>query len=158
MVWLVGGAIFILLVASAGFRKLALGLVAMGVAVAAVIFVYSEREDSRSLSRIPIAEVVFENAVVKLDKSSYKISGRVKNNSPKFTLTQLDFIVTLQDCAGASTSQNCITIGESNQSLYITIPPGQARDFDEFVNPSGGALNPKGRLRWQFSISQTKGE
>ncbi len=157
MVWLAGGAIFILLVASAGFRKLALGLIAMGAAVAAVIFVYSEREDSRSLSRIPIAEVVFENAVVKLDKSSYKISGRIKNNST-FTLTQLDFIVTLQDCAGASTSPNCVTIEESNQSLYITIPPSQARDFDEFINSSGGALNPKGRLRWQFSISQTKGE
>jgi hypothetical protein len=84
--------------------------------------------------------LVCENVTLKPDYSSYKMSGRIKNNSRKFTLKQVAFVVTMQDCAGESTSKNCITIGEGNGSVYLGIPPGQARDFGESIYFSGGVM------------------
>ena len=135
MAWLFGIVVLVLLVASAGFRKFALGLVALGAAGGGAVYLYNE---SSSLSRIPISELVFEN--VTPDYSSYKMSGGIKNNSRKFTLKQAAFVVTMQDCAGESTSKNCVIIREGNGGVYLGIPPGQARDFGQSIYFSGGAV------------------
>lgn len=157
MAWLVGIVVLILLVASAGFRKFALGLIVLGATAGGVIYLQNESEESRSRSRIPLSELVFENVTLKPDYSSYKMSGRVKNNSAKFTLTQVGFVVTMQDCTGESPSSNCITIGQSSEDAYFNIPPGQARDFEESVYVSG-TLKPQGRLEWHYSVAHTRGE
>lgn len=158
MAWLIGIVVLVLLVASAGFRKFAVGLVALGAAVGGVVYLYNEREESHSLSRIPVSQLVFENVTLQPDYSSYKISGRIKNNSEKFTLKEVTLVVTMDDCADESLSQSCLSIGESSESVYIDIPPGQARDFEDSMYFSGGALKPKGRLAWDYLVSQTKGE
>ena len=152
MAWLIGIVVLVLLVASAGFRKFALGLVALGAVVGGVVYLNNEYEESRSLSRIPVSNLVFENVTLNPDYSSYKISGRIKNNSAKFTLKQVTFVVTMKDCADASPSQNCLTIGEDSESVYLNVPPGQARDFEDSVYFSGGTLKPKGRLEWSYLV------
>jgi hypothetical protein len=84
--------------------------------------------------------LAFENVILKPDYSSYKMSGRIKNNSREFTFKQVAFVVTMQDCAGESTSKNCITVGEGNGSVYLGIPSGQTRDFGESIYFSRGAV------------------
>jgi hypothetical protein len=144
MAWLFGIVVPVLLVASAGFGKFALGLVALGTAGGGAVYLYNEHEESSPLSRIPISELVFENVTLKPDYSSYKMSGRIKNDPGKLTLKRVAFVVTMQDCAGESTSKNCITIGEGNESVYLGIPPGQARGFGESIYFSGGAMATPG--------------
>lgn len=158
MAWLTGIVVLILLVIFPGFRKVAGGLIALAVVVGGFFYLQIEREESRSRSRITNSELVFENVALKPDYSSYKLVGRIKNNSAKYTLKQVTFVVTMQDCAGESRSPQCITIGESNETLYLSVPHGQARDFDEAVYFSDGILNPKGHLEWNYSVSQIKGE
>lgn len=158
MAWLAGIVVLILLVVFPGFRKFAGGLVALAVVVGGFFYLQNEREESHSLSRIKNHELIFENVTLNPDYSSYKIAGRIKNNSAKYTLKEVTLIVTMQDCSGESRSQNCITIGESNETMYITVPPGQARDFDESVYFPGENINPKGHLAWNYSVSQIKGE
>lgn len=158
MAWLLGIVILILLVVSTGFRKFALSLVALAAVVGGFFYLQSEHEESRSLSRISISELVFENVTLKPYSGSYKLSGRIKNNSAKHTLKQVNLVVTTQDCSGETRSPNCITIGERNEDLFLSVPPGQARDFEESVYFSGGPLNPKGHLEWNYSVSQIRGE
>ncbi len=158
MAWLAGIVVLILLVVFPGFRKFAGGLVVLAVVVGGFFYLQNEREESRSLSRIKNHELVFENVTLNPDYSGYKIEGRIKNNSAKYTLKAVTLIVAMQDCTGEPRSQNCITIGESNETMYLAVPPGQARDFDESVYFSGGNLNPKGNLEWYYSVSQIKGE
>jgi hypothetical protein len=62
----------------------------------------------------------------------------------------------MQDCTGDTPARNCVTIEEKNESVYLTIPPGQARDFQESIYL--GTLKPKGRLEWNYSVLQTRGE
>jgi hypothetical protein len=158
MAWIVGIIVLILLVVSPGFRKFAGGLIALAALVGGFLYFKNEQEESRSLSRIKNSELVFENVTLKPDYSRYKILGRIKNNSPKYTLKQVTFTISMQDCSGDERSPNCITIGESNETAYLNIPPGQARDFEEFVYFSGGGLKPKGRLEWDYSVLKVKGE
>lgn len=54
--------------------------------------------------------------------------------------------------------QGCITIGESNPRTYLTIPPGQARDFEASVYFPDEGPNPKGRLEWDYSVKEVKAE
>ena len=158
MAWIVGIVVLILLVVSAGFRKFALGLVVLASAVGGFFYLQNESEKSRALSRIPLSELVFENVTLKPDYSNYELSGRLKNNSARFTLKQVNLLVTMQDCTGESRSQNCVTIGEGEEDMYLSIPPGQARDFNKSVYFSGGTLSPNGHFEWHYSVSQIKGE
>ena len=158
MKWLIGIVVLVLLVVSVGFRKFVVGLVALGAAVGGVVYLNNEREESRSLSRIPVLQLIFENVLLRPDYSGYKISGRIKNTSAQFTLKEVIYIVTMQDCTGESPSNNCVTIGESTESVYPNVPPGQARDFEDSVYFTGGTLKPKARLVWHYVVSQTKGE
>lgn len=157
MKWLIGIVVLVLLVVSVRFRKFVLGLVALGAAVGGVVYLMKEREESRSLSRIPVSQLTFENVMLTPDYSGYKISGRIKNTSAQFTLKEVRYIVTMQDCTGESPSKNCVTIGESKETVYLNVPPGQARDFEDSVY-LGGTLKPKARLEWHYVVSQTKGE
>lgn len=155
MAWVIAIVVLVLLVVSAGFRKLALGLVVIAVVGGVIAYLYGQAEEKQSLTRIPVSQLVFENVRLNPDYSSYKLSGRIKNNSAQFTLTKLVFAITMQDCTGDVSARNCVTIGETNESVYLTVPPGQARDFQDSVYFSGGALKPKGRLEWNYSVSQT---
>jgi hypothetical protein len=157
MKWLIGIVVLALLVVSVRFRKFVLGFVALGAAVGGVVYLINEREESRSLSRIPVSQLIFENVMLSPDYSGYKISGRIKNTSAQFTLKEVTYIVTMQDCTGELPSKSCVTIGESRETVYLNVPPGQARDFEDSVY-LGGTLKPKARLEWHYVVSETKGE
>jgi hypothetical protein len=105
-----------------------------------------------------ISQLIFENVLLSPDYSGYKMSGRIKNTSAQFTLKEVSYIVTMQDCTGESPSKNCFTIGESSETVYPNVPPGQARDFEDSVYFSGSTLKPKARLEWHYVVTQTKGE
>ena len=158
MAWIAGIVVLILLIVFPGFRAFAGGLIALAALVGGFFYLKNEQEEGRSLSRIKNSELVFENVTLKPDYSGYKIEGRIKNNSPKYILKQVKFIVTMQDCSGEASSKYCVTIGESNESVYVTIPSRQARDFSDSMYFSSGRLNPKGNLEWNYSVSQIKGE
>lgn len=132
MARLIGIVVPILLVASAGFRKFVLGLVALGAAAGRVVYLNKQREQSRSLSRIPVpANCGKRNAQTGLHQ--LQDVGASTTLPPKFTLKQVAYIATMQDCTGEPPSKNCVTIGESRESIYLDVPPGQARDFEDSV-------------------------
>lgn len=158
MAWIAGIIVLVLLIVSSGFRKFAGVLIGLAALVGGFFYLKNEQEESRSLSRIKNSELVFETVTLKPNYSSYKMVGRIKNNSPKYTLKKVTFMVSVNDCVGEAGSRNCITIGESNVNAYLIVPPGQARDFEESVYFSGGGLKPKNRLEWNYSVSEIKAE
>ena len=158
MAWLIGIAVVILVVAAAGFRKVALGLLAIVLVAGGGLYLHNRQEDHRSLTRIPASELVLENVTLKPYVGSYEIAGRIKNNSAKFTVRRLDFVVTVRDCIPAAAAGQCTTIGESNEILELNIPPGEARNFEESVRFSGSNPKIKGRMEWSYSIQRITAE
>ena len=156
MAWLIGFAVLILAVFSAGYRKTAFGLVAIALAGGGLLYMHNKDEEHRALTRIPKAKLVLEDVTLKPYVGGYKMAGRIRNNSAQFSVREIDFVVTVQDCPRAAAAQQCVTIGESSQILNLDIPPGEARDFEESVRFSGSKLKLKGRLEWNYSISRIR--
>ena len=150
-------AVLILVVFAAGYRKVALGMAAIALVVGGLLYMHSREEEHRALTRIPKSELVFENVTLRPYVGSYRIAGRITNSSAKFSVKQIDIVVTVQDCPRVAGEQ-CVTIGKSNEILNFDIPPGEARDFAEAVRFSGSNLKLKGRLEWSYSILQIRAE
>ena len=64
----------------------------------------------------------------------------------------------MRDCVDQTPASPCVTIGESREALYLTIPPGQARDFEAQIYFTGGGLKPKGRLDWAWSVAEIRAD
>lgn len=159
MAWLIGiFAVLVLVGFAAGYRKVAAGLLAIALAIAALLYMQHREEEHLALTRIPSSELVFENVTLKPYVGSYRIAGRIKNNSAKFSVRQIDLVVTVKDCTQGAAEPHCVIIGVSNEILNLNIPPGEARDFEESVRFSGSDLKLKGRLEWNYSISQIRAE
>jgi hypothetical protein len=156
MAWVVGGgAVLILVVFAAGYRKVAAGLLAIALVAGGLLYMHNRQEEHDAVTRIPSSELVLENVTLKPYVGSYKIAGRIKNNSAKFSVKQIDLAVTVQDCIGGAAAKQCTTIGESKEILLLNIPPGEARNFEESVR-FGSNQKLKGRLEWNYSISQIR--
>jgi len=48
-------------------------------------------------------------------------------------------------------------VGQANTSIYTRVPPGQARDVEEYVffNPSPRI---RGRMEWSYAIGEIAGD
>jgi hypothetical protein len=156
MKWLAGIIILILLVVSAKFRKFA-GLFILVCAVGVLLFwQYQEYEKYKPRNRISPSELVFKNVSFKLSQSSYEMTGRIINNSEKFTLNGVQLKITIKDCAN-NDNIDCIIFSEKNEYIYVYIPPKQARDFIKDISLYSDQ-NKENRLVWSYSIEYAESE
>lgn len=156
MGWLFAIAVLILLVASAGFRKFALAIVVLAAIGGGLLYRHEQQQEELATTRIPASQVTISAARIYQQYGTYRLSGRITNNSQEFTLSNVEISVTVRDCVPNSTPRSCVTIGDASRTLYNNIPPGQARDFDASLYFPGSGLAPKGELEWQYTISQTR--
>lgn len=77
--------------------------------------------------------------------SSWTLVGRVENKSSA-PLNRIKLKIQLQDCPSQS-EQGCQTYHEELKTIYVSVPPGQVRDFNEIFFPKGNAV---GRLAWRY--------
>lgn len=156
MGWLFAIVVLILLVVSAGFRKAALALVVVCAIGGGIYYLFDRRQVELSKSRVSPDQVEISDGHIGLQYGSYHFTGRITNKSSQFAITELHISVTVNDCAEPHAKQKCATIGDTVETIYIHIPPGQARDFDESLYFPGGQFSPKGELDWQYKISGTR--
>jgi hypothetical protein len=154
MQWVIALAVVLLLIYSAAFRKFTVYVV-LPLTALLLLWTYSsirtsEQEQEAATKRIPTASV--ELVDLRLSGSN-ELTGRVRNHSSAFVLTGIDLRIVLKDCLNG----NCETIGQSDKSVYLSIPPGQARDLEclVFFDHAG---RPRGERQWSFALTGTKGE
>jgi hypothetical protein len=115
----------------------------------------NEKKERLSKSRIKSNELTLEG--FKLKPGEYDdlvLTGRIKNNSKKYSLDGLSLKLVFQDCSVIK-ENSCITIGEKGVYLSLSIPPGQARDIYEKISLYGKTMIPKGKLIWHYDINYT---
>jgi hypothetical protein len=74
------------------------------------------------------------------------MSGRIKNNSA-YPLESVEVRLVFQDC---SPGKGCETVGDQNEEIRADVPPGQSRDFEEYI--FGPAISPKGHVTWNYQV------
>jgi hypothetical protein len=162
MIWvlLLLGVVFAMAVP--GLRKVILGLIGTIVAlavVAALILVVLDRqqkaERDRGKTLITQEQVEFVDLTLQpgYGGSSYTLAGRVRNRSGRYTVSELRLKVTMRDCDAAN---KCEVVGETEDAVYVTVPPGQARDLNEYIYFNGlGAA--RGKHQWDYEIVEIVG-
>lgn len=158
MGWLIAIVILLLLLYSARFRKFAAVAIAVVAAIGGYFYFQDKHEQAESLTRIGPSEIILDGVRLNQSYGSYGISGRVTNKSPRYTISQLALKITFQDCTGEPPSQSCVAIGETTEHIYKQIPPQQARDFSESLYFSGGNPAGRGKLIWNYSVSEIRAD
>lgn len=150
--WLVGIAILSLVVVSPRFRKFAVVFVVIASVIGVALWQYQEYERNKSKSSIHPSELILQNMEFKpLDTDyEFEMTGRVINNSEKYTLKSIVLIVTTQECSD-SAQTDCLIVSEQQESLYLTVPPHQARYFKKDIYLYSNQ-NIKKDLVWGHSI------
>ena len=158
MIWGLLGLILVLVLIGVAVTNSNAGRV-LPVALAIVIGIiayfawYQNHELTLSKQRIPAAEVELADMKISEERRSRQITGRVRNHSQKYTLTELQVRISMEDC----TNGHCEVINQTDITLKPKVPPGQARDFREplyFTSP----LAPRGKLELHYAVVNTRGE
>ena len=146
------------LVCAIVFPKFRIVVIA-GVILVAGWFFYEEEkstaETSASKTRIAPSEVEFADMRLLRDfGSNYKLEGRVRNQSPKYTLSHVELRITFEDCTNEDA---CDIVYQANESPFlISVPPGQVRDF-EITGIGSYDLRIRGSLRWHYEVTELRG-
>ena len=159
MAWLVIVVVIIAAVAVPRFGKaLVKGVGALVVLVALAWGIFDSRQKAeREAAKSRIKPNEIELADLRLNNGygpgSYALVGRVRNRSTRHSLGELHLRFTMKDCTDAGT---CEIVGESDETIYINVPPGQARDLDEHVS-FARLRSPRGKHQWSFDVKEIVG-
>lgn len=115
--------------------------------------VYDQHETSLSKTRVRPDQLTFTEMRLGPGSfgSSYRLVGRVKNNSP-FTVFDIKARVQIRDCDVVA---HCETVGEEEKVLEPVIPPDQVRDIEESLY-FGQGTHVKGSFQWNYTITEAR--
>ena len=178
MIWLALAALVIAAFAVPRFGKFLLRLmvvlIALAVVGAIVLFVMNQRKQAeRRAARERIGQSEIELVDLTLQPSygigSYKLLGRVRNRSARYTLIELRLRLTMSDCEATKYDFSmidapgrpvdpsvCEVVSQTEDTARMQVPPGQARDLDEFVSFSD-LHNARGKHQWKYEIVEILG-
>ncbi len=126
-----------------------------------------DKKDPDATHRIALTEVRFGEITPAVDTPSAgppggatpvfrSVQARLYNDSPRFTLTNYSYDLTVQDCV----LERCTTVYEQRQQgLPVLIPPNQARDVTIPLKPDpGGSIPFKliGKARIQLTCNDVR--
>jgi hypothetical protein len=167
VLWVLVGIIVVwLAVASAGFRR-GLAILA-GVAIIGIVLLFvwlqidqkvRATQEQEAKLRIPRANVELADLRMGTDSSFVKLTGRVRNKDSRFTLTRLELRLRVQECSPSGTSEEvkCDTVGDTTESIYVNVPPQQAREIDDYVSFSGIG-SPRMKRTWTYDVVSISGD
>ena len=144
------------------FGRVVVGLVglvvALGVIGAIILFVMDRRQKAErelAKTRIRSQEVELVDLVLRpgYSGSSFTLVGRVRNRSGRYTLNEMRLKFTMKDCGEAD---NCEVVGQTEDAMYVNVPPGQARDLNESVYFTGLG-SPRGKHQWDYQVVEIIG-
>jgi hypothetical protein len=163
MFWLlIGGSVVVwFAVASAGFRRLLAILAGVVVVGIVLILAWSQnnqnartKENQAAKLRIPHTNVEFVDLRMETNSSFVKLTGRVRNNDPRFTLTYVELRLRVQECPAPD---RCDTVGDTTDSFFVDVPPQQAREIDDYVS-FRGIGSPRMKRSWLYEVVSISGK
>jgi hypothetical protein len=136
--------------------RVAASLVALGCAaiLVAVFVEIGGIESARREVRITPDELTFSHTEFVEGPRFIRLAGRATNGSDAFTLRDFHLTATLYDCPALdSETADCTIIAQHDAIARVTVPPGQARDFDTVLG-FADQPDPEGVPRWAFDVTR----
>ena len=154
MAWIFAAVVFLtavyLLVKFPGARKAALLIVA-ALVVLGVGYVYRQQQkDAASKTAITAADLDLADLALLHEYGSWKVTGTVRNRS-QHVLSSVTAVATLEECKAGK----CEIIDQADLSISDTVPPGQARHFEDYVS---FRAPPPADYRWSYTVKEIRAE
>ncbi len=157
-----------------GFGKILSILLGILAIIGVAWYYYTRHEEELAKTRISPNEIELSDLRLipeDYDRESFKLIGRLKNKSSKYSLSELQVKIELQDHIGeiidpfdksievwpVSGIGQREVIGEDTIDILSDVPPGQVRNVDEHVYFSNLAY-AKGKYESNYSITEIKGK
>ena len=154
MVWaLLALACIFLAIRFRAFRFTVLAVIGL-VIVAIALYVahdHAETESSKHLVRAEQLAITDLRLGLESYGSSYKLTGRIRNNSP-YSVFEVKARIRILDC---DTQSHCDVVGEAETDISPLIPPSQVRDIDTSVY-LGSETRIRGQFQWNYEITEIR--
>jgi hypothetical protein len=158
MAWLIVPLALVVLLYVAGFPRSAAALLVAAVLAGVVLYYHNERLQEDARSRIPLSDVVVDGVTITPTfRSSYNLSGSVRNNSEQYRLEGITFKVTLRDCPSPDKAK-CVSLAEATSYVPLDLAPQEARDFIGALYFETEQMKPKGTFDWDYEIVAITGK
>ena len=116
-----------------------------------------QHREGLAVQGIETSELEFRNVDIRRAAGGgYVFVGQIRNHSDRYTLASVAIGLTFYDCKTESGVRDCVVIGERRESIYLAIPPKQARNFKEPIYSYGDVLNSQGALVWEVNVLSTQ--
>src|SRR3569623_50603 len=132
LIGLIAAAVLLAVIATRKNRA-ATKPVALIIVVAVIGFFgwYQDLEFDSAKRRILPSEVVLaDTRLADFGRGARDVSGRLRNHSTQFTLQEVDFRVSIEDCLDGHSEP----VDQSDITVKPHVPPGQARDISQRAN------------------------
>jgi hypothetical protein len=136
------------------FRFTLFVVVGLVVLTVAVYMAHESAETESSKHLVRADQLAFTDLRLGPDRygSSYRLTGRVKNNSP-YSVFEVKATICILDCDAQS---HCDVVGEEEAwNMSPLVPPGQVRDIDTSVY-FGSGTQIKGQFQSNYEITEIR--
>jgi hypothetical protein len=150
MAWFFGAVALVCFFAFPAFRKfVGFAIVAGGLTAGAVYF-HNEQEEAESLTRIGVSEIEIDKPLLVRDNKYFV--GRLRNLSQRYSISSVTVRIWIRDCPSEEAKPDtCDVVADTTSYIYQLVPPGQTRDFSEYVVlPEDFAI--RGYMQWGYSV------
>jgi hypothetical protein len=117
-------------------------------------------EYEASKHRIARSELDLDVRLYGDSSNMFRIHGRIRNNSTRYTLNSVTLKMSITDKAPGETPTLELkdVVGESIARISITVPPQQSRGIDEYVSFADLPKLEPGHWSWGCVITEIRGE
>src|ERR1700730_10657290 len=135
------------------FRLTVLAIIGLIIVTIALYLAHDKTETESSKRLVRADQLAFTDLRLGPDNygSSYKLTGRVKNNYP-YSVFEVRARIRILDC---DTQSHCDVVGEEETSISPLVPPAQVRDIDESVY-FGSETRIRGQFQWNYEITEIR--
>jgi hypothetical protein len=151
MIWLVVLLFIIALIFIPALRKVTGGIAIIGVVLIGIILLWSSSENSKREKQEAFAKTLIRPSQVMAENMSMhghdNLTGRIYNKSSQYTIDELVVHITLRD--------GNVIVGETDETVMVKIPPGQAREINEYLYFSSTVPSI---FTWNYHIKSVKAE
>lgn len=151
MIWLVVLLFVIALIFIPALRKVAAGLAIIGIVLIGIFLLWTGSESNKRQKQEAFAKSLIRPEEVMTENMSMfghdKLTGRVYNKSRQYSIGELVLHITLRD--------GNVVVGETDETVWVKIPPGQAREISEYLSFSSPVPS---KFTWDYYIKSVKAD
>ena len=111
-----------------------------------------------TLQSIPIDQIQVTGLQLAGGGAPFELRGRVANQSA-LALRSVTVEIVRKDCyEGALDPSGCVLLWQDQHWTDVSVPPHEARDFEEAIWARGAANRPRGTVKDEFKVLAATGQ